>query len=392
MTIKVRLDRQVVPIEKRVFTTLLDNSVAGTYAAYENALENGYIRFSELVRLSRRGDFPYTLFFAPFQLVETQVDTKIKKLLDGLNKDTFAINSRAEVELRDVELIVKDLIRKQELLKKHDKTLHHNKIIGLLRRPGRSPEADGQKFMSTLGWPSDQLRSVRTKEAALDLLIDRLEANQILVSRSVRNYMPQILDNVRFSGMTIRDNKVPYIFLAGGDHKDAQEPVGRTIFTLTLLTVLIARKIFAPMTWDGGSVGSEVSREYDIAAAMLLPADQLKSMDPWELDDMKAAADYFKVTPSAVVVRAMRLGIINTKTAQSHLDELELEYLQRPKQRGWSQIRPENAVRKYNGREFSSRMLEVFDAGGITPGDFYRAVCLNHINERQLGDLRIALS
>src|SRR5690625_7905869 len=69
--------------------------------------------------------------------------------------------------------------------------------------------------------------------------------------------------------MTIRDNKVPYIFLAGGDHGDDQEPVGRTIFTLALMTVLVARRIFAPMTWDGGSAETDPGREYDIAGVML---------------------------------------------------------------------------------------------------------------------------
>lgn len=38
---------------------------------------------------------------------------------------------------------------------------------------------------------------------------------KVLVSRSVQHYMPQRLTHVEFSGMTIRDNKVPYIFLAG---------------------------------------------------------------------------------------------------------------------------------------------------------------------------------
>src|SRR5690554_2003480 len=72
--------------------------------------------------------------------------------------------------------------------------------------------------------------------------------------------MPQRLTHVEFSGMTIRDNKVPYIFLAGGDHGDDQEPVGRTIFTLALMTVLVARRIFALMTWDGGSAAPSIPR------------------------------------------------------------------------------------------------------------------------------------
>lgn len=223
------MGREVVPIDHTVFTTLLDNSVAGTYAAYERALDTGSIKFSELVDLGRKGDIPFTLFFAPIALVREQVKKKTDKLLAGVSRDTFSIGSRAKVDLRDVELIVKDLIRKQQLVRKHDDSLGQNKIIGLLRDDSASIDTDAAKLMSALGLSHDRMSACRTKQKALDQMIERLEANQILVSRSVQNYMPQRLSHVKFSGMTIRDNKVPYIFLAGGDHGDDQEPVGRTI-------------------------------------------------------------------------------------------------------------------------------------------------------------------
>ncbi|MDN6499555.1 MAG: hypothetical protein L0K44_07400, partial [Yaniella sp.] len=158
------------------------------------------------------------------------------------------------------------------------------------------------------------------KKKALDMLISRLEANQVLVSRSVNNFMPQRLTNVKFSGMAIKDTKVPYIFLAGGDQGDYQEPVGRRIFTLTLLCVLVARKIFAPVTYDGFSTGSDVGREYDIVGAMLMPRSELRTRDLVSLNEVKSAADDFKVTPSAMTVRAMRLGMVTRDQATTHLE------------------------------------------------------------------------
>lgn len=392
MTIDVFLNGSTVPIDHAVFTMLLDNSVAGTYVGYEKALQSRSIRFADLVDLSRKGDIPYSLFFAPFPLVQAQVAAKTKKLLDGVSKDSFSIGSREQVELRDVELIVKDLIRKQELLKKHDDSLVKNKIIGIIRKPGPSEEADAARLMSALGLSHEAIRACRKKENALELLIERLEANQVLVSRSVQNYMPQRLTHVKFSGMTIRDSKVPFIFLAGGEHGDYQEPVGRTIFTLTLMSVLVARRIFAPVTWDGQSTGTNVGREYDIAGAMLMPAARVRKIAPTTLTHIKDAADEFKVTASAVIVRAMRLGIISGETAQSHLEELRIEFGQRSKPSGMSQIKPENAVRKYSGRGLSSRMLRVLDAGLISQGDFCRVVCLNKLKPSQITNLREALA
>lgn len=392
MSIDVLLGDTRVPVEEAVFEALLDNSVAGTYVAYKRALERKSIPFADLVDLARKGEIPYSLFFAPLLFVEAQVATNARKLLAGVSKDTFSVGSRESVELRDIELIVKDLGRKQALLKNHDKLLAVNKIVGMLRVPGTSEEEDAVKLNAAIGLSLDAMRRCRTKEKVLDLLIERLEDNQILISRSVQNYMPQRLKtNARFSGITIRDKKVPYIFLAGGDHGDHQEPVGRTIFTLALMAVLVARGVFKPVTWDGESTGTDFGREYDIAGAMLMPAARVKVMDLAELDDIKAASDEFKVTPSALTVRAMRLGKITSEVARSHLDALRVEFDARPKVAVRRAIRPENAVRKYNGRELSSRMLAVLDAGKISESEFCRAVCLNKLKPSQINDLRGAL-
>lgn len=246
MTIDVFAHGSAVPIDEAVFRTLLDNSVAGTYVDYTKTLKSKSIKLADLIALARHGEIPYPLFFAPLPYVESQAAAKTQKLLAGVSKETFSIGSRARVELRDVELIVKDLIRKQELLRKHDTSLVKNQIVGMLSHLRASPDDDAAALTSKIGLSHEAIRACRKKESALELIINRLEANQILVSRSVQHYMPQRLTHVNFSGMAIRDNKVPYIFLAGGDHGDDQEPVGRTIFTLALLIVLVSRRIFAP--------------------------------------------------------------------------------------------------------------------------------------------------
>lgn len=390
MAIDVILNRTRTAIDKEVFTALLNNSVASSYRAYDRTLETSSIRFEDLLDLAEKGDIPYVLFFAPLPVVEAQVQMKTDKLLSGLSKTTFSVNSRDQVHLGDVELIVKDLLRKQTLLKTHDTTLTSNKIVGLLSKPGRSEEEDANRLMDALELSHDAIRSVRKKEDALELLIERLEANQVLVSRSVQHFMPQRLTGVKFSGLTIKDAKVPYIFLARGDHGDYQEPTGRLVFTLALMSVLVARKIFAPVTYDGSSAGSEVGREYDIVGAMLMPQQALRAAPLGSLNDVKAAADEFKVTPSAMTVRAMRLGMIGPDVADSHLAELRREYSERSKPKP-RQPKPVTAVRTYNGREFSRRMLDVLDTGRISKREFCRVVCLRHIKPHQINDFRKAL-
>ncbi|QIZ97794.1 hypothetical protein HF024_04155 [Leifsonia sp. PS1209] len=376
-------------IEKAIFFDLLENSVVNGRAPYRRALETSEITYSDLLALSRKAEVPHPLFFAPVPVVQAQLRLKNEKLLQGVVPDTFTINTRAQVQLRDVELIIKDLLRKQSLAKKHDPTLTKNQIVGLLKRPGTSANEDAQLLLDALHLDMDSIRAARTKDAALELIIARLEANQVLISRSVRGFMPQLIE-VRFSGMTVRDSKVPYIFLAGGDHGDFQEPVGRQIFTLVLMAVLVARGVFAPVSYNASSTAVDAGREYDIVGEILMPSDELEHVKFASLEEVKIAADRFKVTPSAITVRAMRLARLSAEQAIGYLAELEAEFRGRPKPRP-RQPKPVNAIRKYSGKELTSRMLRAVDEGRLSEREFCRVVCLNRIGPSKISELKAAV-
>jgi hypothetical protein len=202
--------------------------------------------------------------------------------------------------------------------------------------------------------------------------------------------MPQLVE-VRFSGMTVRDSKVPYIFLSGGDHGDFQEPVGRQIFTLVLMAVLVARGIFAPVSYDASSTAPDAGREFDIVGEILMPAEEMQKAKLLDLAGINVAADALKVTPSAIVVRAMRLGQLSPETAFLYLDELATEFRARPASGPRKQLKPVNAIRKYSGRGLTARMLRAVDDRRLTDREFCRVVCLNRISTFEIGELRAAI-
>lgn len=387
MVIKLKIGHDQCELDKGVFQLLFDNSVARNYKAYGSAMSEGRLRYEALLDLCRVGDIPFPLVFAPLAFVEAQVKAKEEKLLQGVSKETFQVGTRGNVILSDVELIIKDLMRKQELLKKHDSSLKKNDILGFLAKKGSSAEADAVRLKERLGLNTEDLLNARNKSQALEMLISCLEANQILVSQSVQNYMMQRLSGLKFSGITIRDNKVPYIFLRGGNYDDGQEPVGRRIFSLTLLTVLVARRIFSPVVWDGRGTEIGPGYEYDVAGAMLMPSELLRGYDLSDLEEVKIAADYLKVTPSAVAVRGMRLSEISGDTARRHLEQLQEEGARKVIQSGGGQIKPENAVKKYAGRELTRRMLIALQEKKIGAKEFCRTVCLNKLGPAEIPDL-----
>ena len=393
MTIEVRIGGTGVLVDRSVFVDLLSNSVASERADYIHALERSRISFSELVSLARVADIPYVLFFAAAPVVAAQLEMKLEKLLAGVSKQTFSMNSRSSVRLADIELIVKDLLRKQMALKELDKSLKDNEVVGCLRRSRRTIEQDAEMLRRVLGFGSEDVKLSKNKTAALELLMGRFEERQLLVSQSQRTYMPQLLPSgaARFSGLCVKDRKIPYIFLTGGDAGDVFEPSGRRVFTLVLLAVFVARGRFAPVTYDDRTKDPIADREFQICEELLMPAAEIRGLDLYDIDEVRAAADTYRVTPSAMVMRGRRLGRIDRDQVGVLLGRLQSEFARRDKSQGGSTSKPVNGVRKYSGVEYSRRMLAQVEAGRLSPGDFCRVVALNKLKPQQLGEFKAAM-
>lgn len=391
-TVTVTLDGSQVALDRDVFAVLFGNSVVSSYAGVRRALGGLPLPFKEFTKLAAQAEIPYPLFLAPIEVVEAQVRLKTEKLLAGFTKTSFSMHSRHKVELRDVELIVKDLLRKQELLRRYDNGLVRNEVVGVLKGSRRSVAEDAKRVLMSVGLSRTDLREAKSKEVALEVFISRLESRQILVSRSAQHNMPQQMPaRAKFSGLTIKDTKVPFIFLATGDEGEHLEPAGRKIFTLALLTVLIAQGTFAPVSYDGHTKDESSPRAYDVTAEMLMPAAEFRELKITDLQSVKETADAFRVTPSAVAMRARRLGLLDLETFTTFMDELQIEYGNRPKVIMTSP-RPVNALRRYNGLECSRRMLSILDAGHISRADFRRIMFFNKIPASQINDFRAAVS
>jgi hypothetical protein len=390
MTITVVIGKESVAVDGDVFVALFDNSVVSEYVGFTKALASEVIEFTELVRLARKAEIPFSLFFAPLDVVEAQLKRKTAILLQGVRKEAFSMNSRSKVRLSDVELIVKDLLRKQDLIKRLDASLVDNRVVGCIRR-SRGVAQDALTLRAALGFTAADIKAAKTKEDAFELLIDRFEAQQVLVSRSQQNYMPQRLrDRAKFSGMCVRDKKVPYIFLTNGDEGDNYEPAGRRVFTLALLGVFVARAKFAPVTYDDHTDGLISDYEYQVTEEMLMPATEVRGLDASTMDEVQAGADTYRVTPTAFVMRAQRLGLIEREQARAFMEELAADFASREKSRGWPAT-PINAIKRYNGAEFSRRMVAQLDRGGISETDFCRVLSLNKLKVSQIPEFRAAL-
>lgn len=391
MDVVVVLNGVRVPIDRYVFVSLFHNSVVASYADIRKTLDGQPLPFKKFLKLTYQAQIPYPLFFASRDVVEEQVRLKTEKLMAGFTKQSFSMHSRHKVELCDVELIVKDLMRKQELLRRYDPTLEPNPLVGLVKKSRRPVADDAASLLRVLSLGVSEIRAAKTKEAAVDLVISRLEAKQVLVSRSAQHHMPQeIPRRAKFSGMTIKDKRVPFIFLASGNEGDHLEPAGRRLFTLVLLTVLIGQETFTPVNYDGHTKDEDSPRAHEVAAEILMPRAEVRGMRFPDLDAVKEAATKFKVTPSSVAMRARHLRCIERDEFVEFMDALEDEYNNRPKSVMQSPA-PAKALLKYNGTECSRRMLGILDAKHMNRTEFRRVMFFNKLAASQISDFRAAV-
>jgi len=114
----VKVGREKVKIDKEVFLHLLDLSHVREYTSYEEAVQINEITLSELKNLAEKANVPYPLFFCPIDKVKIQIQYNDTELLRKLpSKSEIRLNSRGKMKFSDIELVAKDLARKQTFLK-----------------------------------------------------------------------------------------------------------------------------------------------------------------------------------------------------------------------------------------------------------------------------------
>lgn len=363
--------KQIIKIGKKVFVDLLDLSHIKEYKDYENAIAENEISFINLKKLAVKASVPYPLFFAPKEVIDRQIKNKDRSLYEKIpTKEEIRLSSRGRVEIKDIELIVKDLGRKQEFLKsrvllKADDNKFIGSIAGKLKK-GVPTDEIATEIREYLGIDLSYLRSI-SKDKVLKYITACFENKGILVSFSSYNYMPQNIDpELELSGICIRDKKFPYIFIntRDGDKKPKIiESSGRQIFTLLSMLACIGMGKFVLSSKTGSSKNNPTKLAYAIAGEIIIPKIDL-AFKVATLDELKEKAHFFRITPSMLLYRLREYRKIDTDLANSFRHQLQAE-VKKAEPRQKRAPHPTTGYGKYNGERFSKEILNAYKAGVI---------------------------
>lgn len=365
---KIHLD-----IDKKVFMDLLDISHIKEYKKYTDAIDSNKISFKNLKELAVRAAVPYPLFFAPQEIVDLQIANKNKELDEKMpSKDEIRITSRGRVELKDIELLIKDFGRKQEFLKNRVLIKYEsNRFIGSLSSKIKnqvSHEDIATEIRNYLGIDLNQIRNL-SKDKVLKYITNCAEKRGMLISFSSYNYMPQnIQPELELSGICIKDKKFPFIFIntRDGDKKPKIiESTGRQVFTLLSMISCVGMGVFLLSSKEKVSKNDPAKVAYSIAGEILVPKKDLIGIQITTLEGLKEKAHFFRVTPSMLLFQLEQHKKIHRNISTVFRVQLNQEVKKALPPHIHAPL-PSTGYGKYNGERFSKEVINAYNTGIIS--------------------------
>lgn len=289
--------------------------------------------------------------------------------------------------MSDISLILKDITRKQNYLKKEIE--ENNTILSRFYHASKSIIDQAQEIRQITGYEITQVFDY-SKEKSFMLLDNGLSKLNVFISLHVHNYSPQnISSKLQFSGIAISDKKCPFLFIKAGDNDSKIELWGRRLFTAALLLSCLLHSDCRPVTMDGGCRDLITNHHYQFAEEFLMPESYFKEEICSSLIEVDQLARKYSVSPSAIVMRLFRLDKINEETKDAYLTDLNKKWEELRKNKGGGKkMKIATAILRYNNRAVVSKLLTRYDKKALNISDFRNLLCLKKGEHFDLEALR----
>ena len=370
--VKITTRKGDIDIDMALYKHLFEASIISNHPDYLDSLESGRMTLSSLINLCRAGNIAYSLFFGSVAVIAPVVDKESAALFGGFN-GKYSISVRGRVlNLNVIRLLIKDIKMKQESIARFVKAGRHPHVKYL--KSSKRPLKDQADYITdALGVDMDMFRSYKNKRDALMYLINCIEANNIFVSlENTGTNMPQNFKRAGgITGVYIKHNKFPYIFISKEGRADPDSVPSRRAFTLMYLTVCLFKGQSKMVSLDQPL--SQADDLFALTELILMPQELIPHLDTYTLDSLDSIADTLNVSASATLTRLSHLGYIESDqvyTLRAALNKRYAMFFAQQKRKNEQRIKsfqhnPVNNIRTYQGKAYLRILNDQFIAGKI---------------------------
>ena len=339
---------------------------------YLNAIETGLISMTKLIELCERSEIPYPILLMPYEDVKLQVEEYCRIIFSGVGKNNVSIASRGNIELGVISPLLKDIARKQQVLKKIKDCPTPSQIVSfLIRNKGANncPEEQVNMLRRMIGYDVDEVFAL-SKQATFEYFSELLAKQNVCVSLYSHGLTPRLMCCDDFRGIVMKDKKFPFLFIkSSGAH--SVDLWGVHIFTLAVLTLCLAlNKSGAVLIGDEDAVIDDVgSYLMSLAEEFLMPKKSFVSLNDLGIADIKRLANRYSVTPSAMCMRLWHIGAIDKATKTDIMDSLEESFREyKRSSHNYANRITERDVIKYNGSLLTRSVVGAYHRGSLDKG------------------------
>lgn len=333
---------------------------------YNQVINTGKSGLANLKDVFKKAQVPYPVLFMDDKVFKKNLDEYMSNTFGGVNKGrTYSIATSGSIDISQIALLLKHI----SLLQKHIATnLEENKLIGFFSTKKELPtESMADIARKSINFNLEEFWAIKRKEEAFLYIENKLGVKNIFISTYDYRMCAQQVNAEDLAGIFIKHKKAPYLFVRASDDKGSVELWGRRILIIILLFWFLLNKMNKPVMMDTKHRSSINDKAYLFAEEFLMPRSEFISNTIDTYKDIEQLGDKYKTSPSAIIMRASRLGIINNIKKSEFFEERDTKFAEYRNSQGYgnSSFKIEKNIIKNIGRHATDIILNQLSNGRI---------------------------
>lgn len=350
-------------VDKVRFEKSLRYTISYDKKPYNKIVKNGYSNISELKKIFKKAQVPFPVLFMNDDDFNRNLNEYIHHTFSGVARRTYSIATNGNIDISQIAILLKHISSLQHYI---SRDLPLNDVIGAFCNLNNGIKELADKAREIISFDLNEYYSKKRKEDAFRYFENKLNSKNIFVSVYDHELCAQTINLKEFAGIFINHKKAPYLFIRASDDKSSVELWGRRILIAALLFWFLLNKINKPIAFDMKHMSDIDDRAYLFAEEFLMPSEFFLKDKINNYEDIKKLGDEYKVSPSAIIMRASRLNMISEEEKKYFFEQRDADFKSQRDKQGYNKNRiVEKSIVKNVGHKATEIIMEKLDANLI---------------------------